>query len=199
MEDMDPELQAMAATSKALALLEDESARARVLKWLLEKYNVSVSLPKNVTPHREEAEVDDDIDETPEPKGPKTVKKASKNSGGKKRSPRKVAPLDSLKNVNISTTAEGYPSFHAVKAKTDKLLWVLMFAKTQKLESLTNQEISQLSDRLGDGIPGNNINKNYQSNLRKGFVNRSIADGKIRLTPDGDKHLKALGTKPKNV
>ena len=74
-----------------------------------------------------------------------------------------------------------------------------MFAKTQKLESLTNQEISQLSDRLGDGIPGNNINKNYQSNLRKGFVNRSIADGKIRLTPDGDKHLKALGTKPKNV
>lgn len=122
--------------------------------------------------------------------------KTAKSSNGKKRSTRNTKPLETLKNVNISTTVSGYPSFHSVAAKTDKLLWVLMFAKSQGLESLSSKEISQLSDRLGDGIPANNINKNYKSNLKKGYVNRTIADGKMRLTPDGDSRLKALSVKP---
>jgi hypothetical protein len=48
MEDLDPELQAMAITSKALAALDDNAARTRVLEWLADKFNASTkNSPQN--------------------------------------------------------------------------------------------------------------------------------------------------------
>lgn len=42
MDDLDPELQAMSAISKALGKLENEDSRIRVLRWVAEKYTPSV-------------------------------------------------------------------------------------------------------------------------------------------------------------
>jgi hypothetical protein len=193
MDDTDLEIQAMAASSKALASLEDEAARMRVLKWLFDKYKVTI--PADMT--TVSSDDSDAADDAPTKKRTKAMVKASAASTSKRRAPKKTAALESLKGVNLSATVTGYPSFHSLTAKLDKFLWTLMFAKTQGLESLSNMEISQLSDRLGDGFPTNNINKNYKSNLKKGYVNRSIADNKIRLMPDGDDHLKSLLTKAK--
>ncbi len=47
---MDPEIESMEKISKALQLLEDEAARARVLKWAVERFGLpaGANLPRNI-------------------------------------------------------------------------------------------------------------------------------------------------------
>jgi len=117
-----------------------------------------------------------------------------------RKTPRKTKPASStvperLQDIDLQTSMEGYLDFHALKKKGDKLLWVLQFAQTAGLPSLSNVEIVFLSDRLGDGIPSTDINGYYKSNLKKGHVNRSLQDKSMRILPAGSTYLAALTNK----
>jgi hypothetical protein len=94
--------------------------------------------------------------------------------------------------VEISSTIDGYPDYHKIKTKTDRFLWAVNAAKLLGVEALTNQEMVWLTDRLGDGIATNDIAGNYRQNFKRGFVNRSTRDSKIRITPRGIEYLRKL-------
>jgi hypothetical protein len=92
----------------------------------------------------------------------------------------------------ISPTLDGYVDYHKLKTRREKFLWAVNFAKAHDVSGLSNQELEWLTDRLGDCISSQNINANYQPNLKDGYVNRSNQDGRIRITPKGEEHLKTL-------
>lgn len=125
----------------------------------------------------------------------------SGNGGGATKPVRKAARKtkstsakipERLQDIDLQTSLDGYPDFHALKKKADKLLWVLQFAHGAGLASLRNAEIVFLSDRLGDGIPSADINGYYKSNLKKGHVNRSLQDKTMRILPLGSTYLAGL-------
>jgi hypothetical protein len=100
---------------------------------------------------------------------------------------------EAFKHVDtIESTIEGCVSYHKLTKKVDKFLWAVYAAKLLGASSVSNQDIVWLTDRLGDAIPTGNITKNVQHLSKAGYVNRSLQDSGIRVTPKGEEYLKSL-------
>lgn len=92
----------------------------------------------------------------------------------------------------IESTIDGVINYHKLPKQIDKLLWAVYAAKLLGAPTVSNQEIVWLTDRLGDGIPSGNITKNAQHLSKSGYLNRSLQDNGIRITPRGEEYLKSL-------
>jgi hypothetical protein len=97
---------------------------------------------------------------------------------------------DEIKNIEITTTILQYPGFYELKTKSDKFLWVLVLAKKSNVGSLSASEVAFVSDAIGEGIPSSDVNSYFRLNQKKNFVNKSLQDKKIRITPSGEEYLK---------
>ena len=90
-------------------------------------------------------------------------------------------------------TMEGFLPYSKMKTNRDKLLWVVMFAKGQGINGLSNKAVEWLTDHLGDGIPNKQITASFISaKTPHGYVNRSTQDQTIRITEAGQTHLASL-------
>jgi hypothetical protein len=98
----------------------------------------------------------------------------------------------SFVDLEFSPVIDGYPKYHELTVKMDKLLWAVNAANLQGVSGVTNQDMVWLTDNLGDGISGGDIGTHYRNNFKKGFLNRSIRDQSMRITPPGTAHLKSL-------
>jgi hypothetical protein len=119
-------------------------------------------------------------------------RKRRKSSNRRPSQPKQQLISEELQAVEVSTTIPGYPGFYQLKTKSDKFLWVLALAKKWHVGSLTPPEVAFLSDNIGDAIPTNDVTSYFRVNQRKGFVNKSLQDKKIRLTPIGEEYLSSL-------
>jgi hypothetical protein len=110
------------------------------------------------------------------------------------RRPRRTAiPMpDAFKGIEVSPTLDGYIDYHKVSTVTDKYLWAINAAKVWGVEALTPSETAWLTDRLGAGIPQNDLTGYYTRQQKKGHVNKN-AEGKVRVTPRGTEYLAGLG------
>ena len=93
----------------------------------------------------------------------------------------------------IPTSIDGLPDYNKLTTNRDRFLWVLRLAKEIGADGLENSEIVWVSDHLGAGLPGKQMTNLFERARQKGHVNRSTQTGKIRLGPDGEAALKALG------
>lgn len=118
---------------------------------------------------------------------------AAKGSRKAAKSP-KVIP-DAFSGIDsISPKIDGYIDYHKLTKKTDKFLWAVNAAKLMGVETVGNQDIAWLTDRLGDAIGSGDIAGNFRQNHKQGYVNKSIQDNKMRITPAGEEYLKTLGS-----
>ncbi|WP_394612969.1 hypothetical protein JNUCC0626_23720 [Lentzea sp. JNUCC 0626] len=92
----------------------------------------------------------------------------------------------------IESAIDGVVDYHKLTKQIDRFLWAVYAAKLLGVPSVKNQDIVWLTDKLGDGIPTGNIAKNYQHLSKSNYVNKSLQDGSIRITPRGEEYLKSL-------
>jgi hypothetical protein len=119
--------------------------------------------------------------------------KPKPKSTSARRPRRTVIPMpEAFKGIDITPSVDGYLNYHKVKTKTDKYLWAINAAKLWGVEALTNNEIIWLTDKLGVGLPSQDLGGYYRGNFKPGYVNRN-AEGKLRVTPSGTQHLLNLG------
>lgn len=169
--------------AEAVNAFSSEEVQRQVFQTLITTLGVKPAAdPKRVTatPASADNQVEDDAPVKPARKAIRKAKTAS------------AKIPERLQSIELQTSMEGYPDFHTLGKKADKLLWVLQFAQANGLASLSNAEIVILSDRLGDGIPGTDINGYYKANLKKTYVNRSLQDKTMRILPQGSTYLAGL-------
>ncbi|MFS8100268.1 hypothetical protein LFM09_24360 [Lentzea alba] len=126
--------------------------------------------------------------------GSKTRQSGAKTSRNGKPSRKAINTVpEAFKDVEtIESTIDGIIDYHKVTKQVDRLLWAVYAAKRLGVPSVKNQDIVWLTDRLGDGIPTGNITKNFQHLSKSNYLNRSLQDGSIRITPRGEEYLKSL-------
>ena len=100
--------------------------------------------------------------------------------------PTELAALDELPDA-----PEGVPPFHDLALKRDKVLWVLAAAKEAGVDGLSNRGIEWLTGQYGDAVQSKHIGVHFDALRKAEQVRRSIQDGAIRITPQGEEHLRA--------
>lgn len=125
--------------------------------------------------------------------GLRTGKQAgSKTRPSSSRRPRKpLAIPEVFADAEVSPVVDGLINFHHVKVKRDKYLWAVNAAKLLGAEAVGPAELAWLTDKLGEVIPSRDQNGHYLGNQKSGYVNKN-AQGKVRITPAGEKYLKEL-------
>jgi hypothetical protein len=103
--------------------------------------------------------------------------------------PTELAALDELPDA-----PHGVPPFHDLALKRDKVLWVLAAAKEAGVDGLSNRGIEWLTDQYGDAVQSKHIGVHFDALRKAEQVRRSIQDGAIRITPQGEEHLRAQAT-----
>jgi hypothetical protein len=114
-----------------------------------------------------------------------------RTNGTKK--PRATKTPEAFEGVDIfAVPMQGMPPYGSLKLKRDKLLWGAKLAKEMSMTGLDNKQVVWLTDKLGDGIPANDINGHFRGLQKPGYVNRSTIDNVIRITESGEAYLKSL-------
>lgn len=103
---------------------------------------------------------------------------SKKNGVGKSRKsfPSSVVIRPEIKSLNFETLSKtSNVDYWSLTKKSDKILWILIEAKTANFDSLNYKEISTLANNLGDDIPAGNINALIESHK----TNSRVATPKI--------------------
>jgi hypothetical protein len=123
--------------------------------------------------------------------------RAGKQAGSRTRSsnsrrPRKpLAVPEIFADTEVSPVIDGLINFHQLKVKRDKYLWAVYAAKLLGAEAVEPAELVWLTDKLGEVILNSDLNANYRGNQKSGYVNKNT-QGKVRITPVGEKYIKEL-------
>lgn len=118
---------------------------------------------------------------------------SSRSSGNGRGGSKQSTTPDVFAQVDeIEPQMDGVIGYHKVKKRTQKVLWALAKAKELGVASVTGKDLSWLTDRLGDGVSVSDMTANYRSLNRAGLANKSLQTKQMRITPDGEAHLKTL-------
>lgn len=82
---------------------------------------------------------------------------------------------DEVKTMEITSTLDGYPDYFKFQTKADKILWLLKYAETKQVSTLTPPEISELSAHLREKIEVRDFASHNKRNIIKGFVCKTAA------------------------
>lgn len=116
----------------------------------------------------------------------------SKSRSSNSRRPRKpLAVPEIFAKAEVSPVIDGLINFHQLKVRRDKYLWAVYAAKLLGAEAVGPTELVWLTDKLGEVILSGDLNANYRGNQKSGYVNKN-AEGKVRITPAGEKYIKEL-------
>lgn len=126
------------------------------------------------------------------PKG--TSGGGSRSKGATKATTKSKAKPEVFANIDeFHTRMNGVPAYSKMKSDRDRLLWALHFAKSHGIRGLANKDLAWLTDHLGAGVPSGHIAGAFRSGKSAGYMNRSTVDQTIRITEDGEAHLKTVG------
>jgi hypothetical protein len=116
----------------------------------------------------------------------------SKPRSSSSRRPKKsIETPEAFAGAEVSPVSDGLIDFHKIKLKRDKYLWAVNAAKLLGVEAVTTTELVWLTDRLGEVIPNADLGAHFRGNQKSGYVNKN-AQGKVRMLPAGEAHLKEL-------
>lgn len=100
---------------------------------------------------------------------------------------------EEIKGLNIAGALDGYPDYHIIPTKGDKILWLLEYADKKDIKSLTPVEIEFLSEKLRDKIEIRGFTALNARNVQKAFVAKT-SDG-FQIQKRGSDHIKNLAVR----
>lgn len=112
-----------------------------------------------------------------------------KKSPGVKKSIMFKGVREEIKNLNIVSALDGYPDYHNLHTKGDKILWLLEYADKNGIKSLAPVEAEFLSVKLRDKIELGGFTALNARNIKKAFVTKT-SDG-FQIQKRGSDHLKS--------
>lgn len=100
-----------------------------------------------------------------------------KNGSGKKIS---VEISDNVLNLEVKPNIEGVKDYWSL-TKGERIIWLLLQAKLQNIESLNLKEIEKLSAKMNDNIRQKDIPALIESQNKKGRVHSTLSSSNIRI------------------
>lgn len=97
---------------------------------------------------------------------------------------------DEIKKMEISSVMTDFPSFHGLKTKGQKILWLLIYADAKGIKSLTPAEVDFLSVEMKGRIASSSFTALNEGNHKMGYVTK--LDGKFLIQQSGIDYLKGL-------
>ena len=92
----------------------------------------------------------------------------------KKRSARKVSSAsgtrEEIEQMAVTAIMEGYPDFHSLPSKGQKILWILLFADSQVAGGLSISEVAFLAHKLKESITAKSFTALNEGNVKQGYV-----------------------------
>jgi len=95
-----------------------------------------------------------------------------------------------LRDLSISDQLDNFPSYRKMKTRSDKILWILQWAKDNKKERLNGGDIVCIADKISDNIPRSQIAATLSPYLSKSYVSKT-ADG-YNILYEGTEYLKGI-------
>jgi|SRR3989344_2910900 len=114
---------------------------------------------------------------------------AVKKSGGKKSTASK-GTRNEVADMEISADMDGYPGYHDLPTKGDKILWLLECARHKDVKALTPAEVESLSLKLQDRIESSGFTALNARNIKKSFVIK--AKEGLQIQKKGSDYLKKV-------
>lgn len=107
---------------------------------------------------------------------------------------KKTIVRDEILSKEFEPTLEGFPGYHDLKTKSEKLLWILIKAKNEGFDDLNHKEVESISDGLGALLKQKSMTALSQPYVVKGFVITPNRDG-IRLLKIQQKGIEYMKSK----
>lgn len=107
------------------------------------------------------------------------------------RSTLKLEISEEVKQMLIQSSMEGYPNYHELSTKSERIIWILIFAARNKVLSLNSKEIEYISKEVRDQIIAPSVPALTNASIKNGYIAKSA--NKYRLLHDGDLAIKAKG------
>lgn len=100
---------------------------------------------------------------------------------------------DAVKRMNVTGSHPGLPPFKNCKSKIDSYLWIVAFAKKNRIEELNNHEIAYImSKKLYKPTKYSTVYGIHRK-VKEGLVIQDPDTESWKITPDGETYLKNLG------
>ncbi len=116
-----------------------------------------------------------------------------KKAGGAKRPHTSKNIRDEVKALEINASMEGYPNYHSLPTKGDKILWLLQYAHSLGIKALSPTEVEYISTELNERIESKGFTALNARNVRGAFVIKSTEG--YRVQKKGSDYLQALESK----
>lgn len=118
------------------------------------------------------------------------IKASPKKAGGSNKVSKRGL-RDEITSLPIDTALEGYPGYHDLPIKADKILWIMQYAETNGVKGgLSSGEIDFLSTELKDRIEAKNFGAFNNRNVKSSFVKK--VGGLFQAQHKGLVYLKSL-------
>lgn len=115
-------------------------------------------------------------------------KRSNGSNGSKTEVGSKIRP--EIKALTMDSELDGYPLYHSLNKKADKLLWLLVFADDAGIKTLHGQEIEYLASQLRDNVANKQVASLTSNSLKKGLVKKNL-DG-YTILQKGIDYVKGL-------
>ncbi len=122
--------------------------------------------------------------------GFKKIKVKQRSSqGGKSKAGRKTTSevRDQVEKLPVSTALDSYPQFFDIKNRSDKVLWILEYAKKNNIDGLNRTEIISYSKKIGGGLSTQSFTSANTPNIKGNYI--YLKDDLAHITPNGESHL----------
>lgn len=139
--------------------------------------------------------ITDDVLETgfePLRKSRVTTKRSS--SSGPKARKSVIAMPESLAGLDALPDAVEGVSFRQMPSRKEKMLWAIAALKQLGLETVTPKEIEWITNELREPIEAKHVGIYYGYLYKDNWANKSLQNGGIRISVDGEIHLRSLAT-----
>lgn len=100
---------------------------------------------------------------------------------------------DAVKSLNVAGTLVGLPPFKKCESKIDSYLWIIAYAKKNKIEELNNHEIAFIMTKKLYKPTKYSTVYGIHRKVKEGLVIQDPDTECWRITPDGEEYLQNLG------
>lgn len=101
-----------------------------------------------------------------------------------------------IEDLNLDPISSLYGNYWDVKAKSDRIMWILAVLSENKFDSINQKEISFIAEKFGDNIPTKSITSLLDSHKKNSRIVPSLMDTvrTIRILKPGLDYVKNLQT-----